>query len=187
MGPQQQWVFARKHRRENSKEDLGRRAAREVRQVELGESAGRQALEGESVAPSTLRTLRALTDPHVPRARIALDSELCSTNLRQARRGAAGGPSGMTAEHLKGLLEGEDDSLFLAELENKADVQPDVPADIMRALRLGRTTALQKPDNGWFEQVRFYPLMKCWPFWGSLFSVFLPHVTFAFFGGPPRL
>ena len=92
-------AFARKRRREHSEEDLSRRAARAVRQVELGElSASRQALEGESVASGTLRTLRALTDPerrpevprepllpelshHVPRARVVLDSELCTTNL----------------------------------------------------------------------------------------------------------
>ena len=127
-------------------------------------SAGRQALEGESVAPGTLRTLRALTDPerrpevprepllpefshHVPRARVVLDSELCTTNLRKSRRGAAGGPSGMTAEHLKGLLESEDDSLLLVDLANSL-AQPDVPSDIVHALRLGRITALQKPDTG---------------------------------------
>ena len=104
-------VFVRKRRREHGEEDLSRRAARAVRQVEFGEiSAGRQALEGESVAPGTLRTLRALTDPerrpevprepllpelshHVPRARVVLDSELRTTNLRKSRRGAAGGPT----------------------------------------------------------------------------------------------
>ena len=156
-------AFARKRRREHGEEDLSRRAARAVRQVELGEiSAGRQALEGESVAPGTLRTLWALTDPerrpevprepllpelshHVPR--VVLDSELCTTNLRKSRRGAAGGPSGMTAEHLKGLLESEDDSSLLAELANSL-AQADVSSDIVRALRLGRITALQKPDNG---------------------------------------
>ena len=53
----------------------------------------------------------------------------------------------MTAEHLKGLLESEDDSLLLAELAN-SPAQADVPSDIVRALRLGRITALQKPDNG---------------------------------------
>ena len=95
-------AFVRKRPREHGEEDLSQRAARAVRQVELGEiSAGRQALEGESVAPGTLRTLRDLSDPerrpevprepllpelshHVPRARVVLDSELCTTNLRQA-------------------------------------------------------------------------------------------------------
>ena len=47
----------------------------------------------------------------------------------------------MTAEHLKGLLVSEDDSSLLAELANSL-AQADVP------LRLGRITALQKPDNG---------------------------------------
>ena len=53
----------------------------------------------------------------------------------------------MTAEHLKGLLESVDDSLLLAELANSL-AQADVPPDIVRALRWGRITALQKPDNG---------------------------------------
>ena len=46
------------------------------------------------------------------------------------------------------LLESEDDdSSLLAELANSL-AQADVPSDIVRALRLGRITALQKPDNG---------------------------------------
>ena len=61
-----------------------------------GLGTGRQVLEGESIAPGTLRTLIALTDPerrpevpreplmpelshHTPRARVVLDSELCTT------------------------------------------------------------------------------------------------------------
>ena len=69
MGPQQQQLSLESVDVNMAK---SRRAARAMRQVELGElSAGRQALEGESVAPGTLRTLRALTDlgrrPEIPR------------------------------------------------------------------------------------------------------------------------
>ena len=42
---------------------------------------------------------------HVPRARVKMDAELCHKNLRSVRRRTAGRPSGMTAEHLKGLPE----------------------------------------------------------------------------------
>ena len=84
-----------------------------------GTLSGQTSVGSRVVAPGTLRTLRALEVPralllpelshHVPRARVVLDSELRTTNLRKSRWGAAGGPSGMTAEHLKGLLQSEDD------------------------------------------------------------------------------
>ena len=38
-----------------------------------------------------------------------LDPDLFAKNLRIARRGAAGGPSGMTSEHLRPLLENHED------------------------------------------------------------------------------
>ena len=74
------------------------------------------------MAPSTLATLRALTDPErrPPIPREGLSREVAETQpaerfelnaeeflgcLRRARRGAAGGPSGMTSDHLLPLLE----------------------------------------------------------------------------------
>ena len=37
----------------------------------------------------------------------SLDPDLIAKNVRNARRGAVGGPSGMTARHLRMLLESE--------------------------------------------------------------------------------
>ena len=38
-------------------------------------------------------------------ARFELDEHMLARNLRTSRRGAAGGPSGMTTEHLRPLLD----------------------------------------------------------------------------------
>ena len=118
-------AMRRKRRREG--DNLVKRAARAEKLVHLGElSAGRQALEGAEVAPGTLRTLAALTDPDkrpalprepmpedidafVPTSLFDLDWDRFCSNVRTARRGAAGGPSGMTAEHLRPLLENDHD------------------------------------------------------------------------------
>ena len=53
----------RRSRRSNN-DDEAQRAARALSRVQLGElSAARQALEGVAVAPGTLATLAALTNP----------------------------------------------------------------------------------------------------------------------------
>ena len=93
--------------------------------VQVGElSAARQALEGASMAPGTIATLRELTDPDrrppVPREgksrvvaeaqpaeRFQLASEEFLICVRKARRGAAAGPSGMTSDNLFPVLESE--------------------------------------------------------------------------------
>ena len=131
----------------------------------LGElSAGRQALEGAEVAPGTLRTVAALTDPDkrpalpreplpedidafVPTSLFDLDWDRFCSNVRTARRGAAGGPSGMTADHLRPLLDNDHD---IASVCRFAQIMAwgEVPDLIEPAVRLGRITALQKPDGG---------------------------------------
>ena len=76
-----------------------------------------------------------------------LDPDLFAKNLRIARRGAAGGPSGMTSEHLRPLLEHHEDMTrfwrFAQDLARAA-----VLDDIVELVRLGRMTALQKPNGG---------------------------------------
>ena len=76
-----------------------------------------------------------------------LDPDLFAKNLRIARRGAAGGPSGMTSGHLRPLLEHHEDMTrfwrFAQDLARAA-----VPNDIAEPVRLGRMTALQKPSGG---------------------------------------
>ena len=99
-------------------------ATRALKFVQLGEfSAGRQASEGAEVAPGTATTLRALRNrpatarddiPELLRDLTAfnLNEDLFNKNVRTARKGVAGGPSGMTHDHLRPLLESPED-LFL--------------------------------------------------------------------------
>ena len=110
----------RRHRHDD--DDEARRAARAMSLTQMGEwSAARQALEGAAVAPGTMSTLRALTDPEkrLPLPRTPLSREVADAQpseafqldsieflicLRKASRGAAAGPLGMTADHLFSVL-----------------------------------------------------------------------------------
>ena len=76
----------------------------------------------------------------------ALDKELFLKNLKRARRGAAAGPSGVTTEHLKPVLNDSRDAerLFSVGL---LLAQANIPQEILTALRMGRVTALQKPNG----------------------------------------
>ena len=84
-------------------------------------SSARQALEGAALAPGNEATLRQLTDAsrrppqpreplppevlnHVPPVAFDLDEDVFNRNLRSSKKGAAGGPSCMTCEHLRPLL-----------------------------------------------------------------------------------
>ena len=91
--------------------------------MQLGElSSARQALEGAALVPGTNATLSVLTDEskrparpreplprevlkHVPPVSFDLDEKLFLRCLRSSRRGSAAGPSGMTNEHLRPLLD----------------------------------------------------------------------------------
>ena len=110
----------RRRMNEDSVEKCARWA---LHMVQLGElSAGRQVLEGASLAPGDKKTLEALKDPSrrpvLPRnsvpdkmAQFALVEEfifaqdLFLANVRSPRCGAAPGLSGMTADHVRPLLE----------------------------------------------------------------------------------
>ena len=133
--------------------------------IQLGEvSAGRQALHGASLATGDERTLNALKDlarrPPLPRDPVphdieqfepgecfSLDQELFLKNVRTARKGAAPGPSGMTADHLRPLVE---HVAVAAALSQAASLlaQNKVPEEVMVAIRCGWLTALRKPDGG---------------------------------------
>ena len=122
--------------------------------TQMGElSAARQALEGTPVAPGTMSTLRALTDPEkrppLPRAPLSpevaeaqpveaceLDSIEFLTCLRRARRGAAAGPSGMTSDHLFPVLENEGDSELLCRVASLLSVGQ-VPEPFLRRFGWG--------------------------------------------------
>ena len=109
--------------------------------------------------PGNQDTLDALKDdnrrPPVPRdpipedvlRSVQLDKEEFLHSLRTARRGAAGGPSGMRTEHLRPLLDNEEDSnKFFAVAQSFA--QADIPEEILAVLRVGQMIALQKPNGG---------------------------------------
>ena len=103
-------------RRRGQKDTVVRRATRAFDLCQLGElSSGRQALVGAAIAPQNSRTQKLLqdetrrppearspTDPSIlevePEKPFNLDVDLLLKNLRTVRRGAAAGPSGMTAE-----------------------------------------------------------------------------------------
>ena len=133
--------------------------------IQMGElSAARQALEGDPVAPANDATLRVLRDPqrrpHAPRGPLApeltgyqptslveLEQDRLLRNLRSARRGAAGGPSGMIADHVRPLLDSERDAeSFWHMCEEFARVQ--VSDEVVQPLRMGRMTVLPKSSGG---------------------------------------
>ena len=122
------------------------------------------ALEGASLAPGSEATLNALRDPEKrpqfprhplprelvypePEVEVDLDEFWFARNLRSAKREAAGGPSGMTVEHLQPLLfHPRDLRSFIRASEQLSRER--VPHSIREAVRLGRLKALQKPNGG---------------------------------------
>ena len=154
----------RRRRREQG-DGIEKRANRALSLVQMGElSAARQALDGAPIAPGTLATLRVLTDPEKrpPSARQELSDEILHSEpeepfelngleflmcLHTSRRGAAAGPSGMTADHLFPILESETDSELLTRVASTLATGC-VPGEVLQGLRLGQITALKKPDGG---------------------------------------
>ena len=154
---------ARKRRR--SKNDIKGRTAKAFHLTQVGElSSARHVLESSPVAPGNEATKRILTDearrPSKPRSELDpaiadlepevpfdLDVDKFLHNLRTARKGCAGGPSGMTAEHLKVGLESPVICGLMGEVACQF-ARARMPAEVVQALRLGRITALQKPDGG---------------------------------------
>ena len=154
----------RRRRRRREGDNVQRRADRAQALVQMGElSAGRHALEGASIAPGSQATLDALRDarrrPPVPREPLPeelferrgplfqLDHDLFAKNIRVARRGAAAGPSGMTADHLRPLLDNVADTTRFWRFAQVL-ARATVPEDVVDAVKLGKMTALQKPKGG---------------------------------------
>ena len=123
-----------RRRRHHRGDDVQKRADRAELKVAFGElSSARQALEEEEIAPGTRATLQQLIDEskrpprlmdpvppeimsHTPRVPFSLDSDKFLKNVRSAKRGAAAGPSGMTVEHLRPLLDSVTDQQWLCKL-----------------------------------------------------------------------
>ena len=154
-----------RRRRRDARDTVEKRARRAFHMVQLGElSAARQALEGAAVAPGNKTTLSALKDPtkrppsprqavpdHIrhfsPDEEFDLDVDLFLKNVRTARRGAAPGPSGMTADHVRVLLDNDADGAVFGHVATLL-ARSRVPAEILQAIRSGKVIALQKPDGG---------------------------------------
>ena len=73
---------------------------------------------------------------HVPATGFKLDTDKLSRNLRSSRRGAAGGPSGMTMEHLRPLLHEARGLELFSELCSRL-AQVKVPAPVIDSARDG--------------------------------------------------
>ena len=148
----------RRGRRRTGSDDVEKRALRAEFLVQVGElSSARQALEGAALAPGTQATLDAMSDAtrrpphlrtplspevleHVPRREFELDEPTFNKNLRSARRGAAGGQSGLTTEHLRPLLD-DARALHLFFMVAQKLARADVPEAVV-------DLSLTKPDGG---------------------------------------
>ena len=76
-----------------------------------------------------------------------LDETRLAKNLRSAKRGVAGGPSSMTTEYFRPLLDSPRDTHLLFDVcQSLATAK--VPQEVKDAVRLGRMTALSKDDGG---------------------------------------
>ena len=144
--------------------DQTRRAERARYLVHLGElSAARQALTAGPLAPGTQQTLDELRDPvrrpqeeYGPLAPEVMAFEpdrpadipitMILRNLRRARKGAAPGPSGLTTDTLRLLLDDETSTAQLGQVTQLL-AQARVPPTIATAIALGRLVALQKPNG----------------------------------------
>ena len=153
-----------RRRRKRNHDDVQKRADKAMQLVQMGElSAGRLALDGALVAGGDGATLKAFTDqkrrPAMPRAPLSqsileaqpevfsLDEGLFVQSLRSSRRGAAAGPSGMTADHLQPLLDTARDTSLLYRFATVL-ARGQAPDAAVEGVRMGRITALQKPDGG---------------------------------------
>ena len=142
-----------------------RRAERARHLVHQGElSAARQALTASPLAPGTAATLAQLRDPtrrptepytplqanidqFVPAQPLQLPAHKLLTALRRSRKGAAPGPSGLTADTLRLVLDDEaTTALFVEVCQHLAQAR--VPLNIAQAIGLGRMVALTKPNGG---------------------------------------
>ena len=115
--------------------------------------AGRQALEGADIALGNNATLQMLQDPRkrpprtrlgdeIPREHVAqspfdLEEKRFLGNLRTSRRGAAAGPSGMNADHLRPVLDSHMHSDLLFKLGEQLS-RAETPPVIVDVIRLGR-------------------------------------------------
>ena len=126
-------------------------------------SSARQAPEGAALALGNQATLRQLTDAsrrppqpreplppevlnHVPPTAFDLNEDVFNRNLRSSKKGATAGPSGMTCEHLRPLLPDVRGLHLLFQISQRM-ARGQVPEAVINIIRIGRLTALFKPDG----------------------------------------
>ena len=141
-------VCWRRHQGDN--DNVARRAAHAMSLTQMGEmSAARQALEGAAVAPGTLSTLRALTDPEKrpPLPRTPLSREVAEAQPSEAfQLDSIEFLTCLRKDDIGPLVQNEGASDLLCTVASLLAVGQ-VPDSILQALRLGRMTALSKPDG----------------------------------------
>ena len=137
------------------------RACQLIHQGEL--SAARQALTARPLAPRTRDTLDELRDParrpasqyqpidqdllnFTPPTALQVPATTIIRNLRRTRKGAAPGPSGLTAETLRILLDDEDSTNKFVQVAQQL-AAANIPPPTATAIGLGRIVALQKPNG----------------------------------------
>ena len=165
MHAQQPSPGARARAARTAEEEATLRRARACRQVAQGDlSRARATLTASPLAPGTAATLESLVDParrppallrpipdhisnYCPDAALHLSEQEVVDALRTAKRSAAPGLSGATAEHFKLLLDdGEALTLFTGALTQLATAH--VPPEVLTAISQSRLTALAKPGGG---------------------------------------
>ena len=134
--------------------------------VRMGEaSRARQQLVGSALAPGTAATLAELRDParrppapevplsdetqeFMPPEPVHLDRKLLLDNLRSAPRGSSVGLSGTRYEHLKSVLDDEEQPWPVMGTRPSGTPGRTCPSQSpMQALCLGAVTALLKPNG----------------------------------------
>eukprot|EP00439_Symbiodinium_sp_Y106_P009960 s16766_g1.t1 len=83
----------------------------------------------------------------VPEAPVALDRAALLSNLRRARKAAAPGPSGYTAEILRLVFDDEEAATLLGDVCSLL-ARARLPESAVAALSIGRLVAIRKPSGG---------------------------------------
>ncbi|OLP76330.1 132 kDa protein [Symbiodinium microadriaticum] len=112
-------------------------------------SAGSAASRPRSAAPRddlAARAARATALVHIGELSAAGRALVAEPLAPGTPRGAAAGPSGATNEHLRILLDDEGDTQLLHCAACRL-AHADLPPPVLAALRIGRMTALQKPNG----------------------------------------
>ena len=121
------------------------------------ESALRQLAPGNADTPAEPRDpARRPPVPHAPLADATLQFRpeqpcpfpelFCFDGLKSARRGSAAGPSGATKEHLRILLDDDEDARLLYGAASRL-ANATVPPVVLEGLRVGLLVALLKPNG----------------------------------------